>query len=162
MGAGGNAREIAAIARDITRAGQADFEFAGFIVSNMEQFGLHHDRDSVLGDFDCLRPQGIAALAMGCGDPSTKLRLSAKLCDQFPDLQWLVLIHSTLTRIRLGIAACSGRQHKEQHSVSGDLKVEVHKTVDQQTCTGHQRCQVRSVASAPSLQPPSVEQYDEK
>lgn len=95
VGAAGNAREIAAIARDITRAGQADFEFAGFVVSDVRRIGPHDSRDSLLGDFGCLRPHGVAALAMGCGEPSTKLRLSAQLCEQFPDLQWPVLIHPT-------------------------------------------------------------------
>ena len=47
----GNAREIAAIVRDITRAGQGEFEFAGFVVSDVGSLGPHDSRNQLLGDF---------------------------------------------------------------------------------------------------------------
>src|ERR1035437_9644213 len=93
VGAGGNAREIAAIGRDVTDSGPADFEFVGYVISDLGRVGPHDSRDLLLGDFACLRSHAVDALAMGCADPSTRLRLSAQLCEQFPDLQGPVLIH---------------------------------------------------------------------
>ena len=69
VGAGGNAREIAAIVRDVTDAGQEDFEFVGFVVSDETRIGPHDSRDLLLGDFDCLCSHAVDALAIGCGDP---------------------------------------------------------------------------------------------
>ena len=93
VGAGGNAREIAAIVRDITDAGQGDFEFVGYVVSDLECIGPHDSIDRLLGDFDSLHSHGIEALAMGCADPTRRLRLAAQLSASFPDLQWPALVH---------------------------------------------------------------------
>jgi hypothetical protein len=49
VGAGGNAREIAAIVRDVTDAGQGDFEFVGFVVSDLERIPPHDTRDLLIG-----------------------------------------------------------------------------------------------------------------
>lgn len=93
VGAGGNARELAAIIRDITDVGQTNFEFVGFVISDLECMGPYDSVDQLLGDFDCLHANGIEALAMGCADPDKRLRVSAQLCDRFPDLQWPALVH---------------------------------------------------------------------
>ena len=114
VGAGGNAREIAAIVRDVTDAGQEDFEFVGFVVSDETRIGRHDSRNLLLGDFDCLRFHAVDAVAMGCGDPATRLRLSAQLCEQFPDLQWPVLIHPSAivdqrsVELGRGVVVCAG------------------------------------------------------
>ena len=93
VGAGGNTREIAAIIGDITDAGRGHFEFAGFVINDLERIGPHDSIDRLLGDFDCLQSNGIEALAMGCADPAKRLRLAAQLCARFPHLQWPVLVH---------------------------------------------------------------------
>jgi sugar O-acyltransferase (sialic acid O-acetyltransferase NeuD family) len=93
VGAGGNARELAAIIRDIREAGEADLEFAGYVVSDLSLIGTNDSRDSLLGDFTCLRAHSVDALAMGCADPKTKLRLSSELSQSCPEMQWPVLIH---------------------------------------------------------------------
>jgi sugar O-acyltransferase (sialic acid O-acetyltransferase NeuD family) len=93
VGAGGNAREIAAIVRDVTHTGEGKFNFLGYVVSDLELLGPHDNRDKLLGDFDCLRSHPVDALAMGCGEPAAKLRLSAQLCAEYPNLQWPVLVH---------------------------------------------------------------------
>lgn len=114
VGAGGNAREIAAIVRDVTDAGQGNFEFVGYAVSDLEHRGPHDSQDVLLGDFDCLRSHAVDALAMGCADPGTRLRLSAWLCEQFPDLQWPVLMHPSVlvdrrtVRLGRGVIVCVG------------------------------------------------------
>jgi sugar O-acyltransferase (sialic acid O-acetyltransferase NeuD family) len=93
VGAGGNSREIAAIVRDITDARQGNFEFVGFVISDLERIGPHDSLDQLLGDFDCLNSNGIEALAMGCADPVKRLGLSAQLCALFPRLPWPALVH---------------------------------------------------------------------
>ena len=114
VGAGGNAREIAAIIRHITDAGRGDFEFAGFVISDLERIGPHDSIDRLLGDFDCLQSNGIEALAMGCADPAKRLRLAAQLCGRFPHFQWPVLVHPSAlldrSTIQLGrgVAICVG------------------------------------------------------
>jgi sugar O-acyltransferase (sialic acid O-acetyltransferase NeuD family) len=114
VGAGGNAREIAAIVRDVTDAGQGDFEFVGYVVSDLQQIDSRDSRERLLGDFDGLRAHAVDALAMGCADPKTRLRLSAQLCEQFPDLQWPVLIHPSVlldrgtVRLGRGVVVCVG------------------------------------------------------
>jgi sugar O-acyltransferase (sialic acid O-acetyltransferase NeuD family) len=95
VGAGGNAREIAAIVRDITEAGEASLEFSGFVISDLERIGPHDSIDQLLGNFDCLHSNKIDALAMGCGNPERRLRLSAQLCARFPYIQWPALVHPT-------------------------------------------------------------------
>jgi sugar O-acyltransferase (sialic acid O-acetyltransferase NeuD family) len=93
VGAGGNARELAAIIHDITEAGHGNFEFAGFVISDLDCIGPYDSVDRLLGNFDSLQSNGIEGLAMGCGDPEKRLRLSERLCDRFPHLQWPSLIH---------------------------------------------------------------------
>src|SRR5262249_6742120 len=92
VGAGGNAREIAAIIRDITDASQGNFEFVGYVISDMEHIGPHDSIERLLGNFDCLQSNGIEALAMGCGDPAKRLSLAAELSSRFPHLQWPTLV----------------------------------------------------------------------
>jgi sugar O-acyltransferase (sialic acid O-acetyltransferase NeuD family) len=93
VGAGGNAREIATVIRDITDSGQGNFEFVGYVISDLELIGPHDSLERLLGDFDSLHANGVEALAIGCADPDTRLRLSTQLCSRFPHLQWPALVH---------------------------------------------------------------------
>ncbi len=114
VGAGGNARELAAIIRDVNQAGRSEFEFAGFVVSDTALIGPHDSTDRLLGDFESLRTHGLDGLAMGCGDPQTKLRLSRQLCTEFPNLQWPSLVHPSAlvdadsVRLGRGVVVCVG------------------------------------------------------
>lgn len=114
VGAGGNARELAAIVRDIRRAGHGELEFAGFVVSDSGALGPHDSRDQLLGNLDVLRLHPVDALAMGCGEPSTKLRLSAQLSAEFPRLPWPALIHPSAlvdresVTLGAGVVVCVG------------------------------------------------------
>ena len=91
IGAGGNAREIAAIVGDVTDSGQGNFKFVGYVVSDLKALGPRDSRDELLGDFQCVRSSLVDALAMGCADPVTKLRLSAQLSQHVPTWIGLVL-----------------------------------------------------------------------
>jgi sugar O-acyltransferase (sialic acid O-acetyltransferase NeuD family) len=114
VGAGGNAREVAAIVRDVTDAGQGNFEFVGYVVSDSKSMGPHDSPNNVLGDLESVGSRGVDALAMGCADPGTKLRLSTQLCNQVPNLSWPVLIHPSAlvdrgtVRLGRGVIVCVG------------------------------------------------------
>ncbi len=114
VGAGGNAREIAAVIRDLARSGQGDFEFAGYVVSDLSCLGPYDSRDQVQGDFEWLRSDRVDALAMGCGDPAVKLKLAGQLCSALPSLEWPVLVHPSVlidrdtARLERGAILCVG------------------------------------------------------
>jgi sugar O-acyltransferase (sialic acid O-acetyltransferase NeuD family) len=114
VGAGGNARELAAVIQDVTESGQDNFEFAGFVISDLEYIGPYDSVDRLLGNFDSLHSNGIEALAMGCGDPETRLHLSGLLCDGFPQLQWpslvhpSALVHRSTLQLGRGAVVCVG------------------------------------------------------
>ena len=114
IGAGGNAREIAAIVRDVTDSGQGNFKFVGYVVSDLKAIGPRDSRDEVLGDFQCVRSSLVDALAMGCADPVTKLRLSAQLSQHVPSMDWPVLVHPTAlvdrstVQLGRGVIVCVG------------------------------------------------------
>ena len=48
--------------RDITRAGQGNFELFGFVISDFERIGSHDSIDWLLGDFDSLQSKRIEPL----------------------------------------------------------------------------------------------------
>jgi len=81
IGAGGNAREIAALASSV------GFVVAGFLANTQSAHS-----SPVLGDFDWLERNQVDCLAMGIGSPADKLRVGAALHSRFPDIEWPVLI----------------------------------------------------------------------
>lgn len=85
IGAGGNAREIAGIIRDI-----GGYRFLGFIADCKGS----HDSPT-LGGFDWLSSNSVDCLAMGIGNPKAKLSVGRKLMSAYPSIEWPVLIHPT-------------------------------------------------------------------
>ena len=88
VGAGGNAREIAALIRSV-----GGWDFEGFLVSDMSKSGRHDSKDELLGDFGWLDSNRLDALAMGIGSPCAKLKVAKELSERFPNLEWPVFIH---------------------------------------------------------------------
>jgi hypothetical protein len=70
IGAGGFAREVRWLVQDINRD-QAQFEFAGYIVSDLSRLGDHDSKTEILGDFAWLTSNAgaVDALAIGIGTP---------------------------------------------------------------------------------------------
>ena len=81
IGAGGNAREIAATARS------SGYNVLGHLAGSKGR----HD-GPILGDFSWLERNHVDCLAMGVGSPTAKLRLGFTLAAQFPRIEWPVLI----------------------------------------------------------------------
>jgi sugar O-acyltransferase (sialic acid O-acetyltransferase NeuD family) len=85
IGAGGNARELAEILRDIH-----DYEVVGFLADTCSE----HD-SPVLGGFAWPAGNDVDAFAMGIGDPVTKYRVAQQLCARYPHIAWPVIVHPT-------------------------------------------------------------------
>jgi sugar O-acyltransferase (sialic acid O-acetyltransferase NeuD family) len=115
IGAGGFAREVAWLIRDIN-AVTPQFEFLGYLVSDLSKLSDHDSRDEVLGDFSWLEANAgaVDAVAFGIGNPQVKLNLGADLSRRFAALEWPALIHPTAqfdrasTSIGRGVVICAG------------------------------------------------------
>jgi sugar O-acyltransferase (sialic acid O-acetyltransferase NeuD family) len=85
VGAGGNAREIAAIIRDI-----GGYDFICYLADTIGRYD-----SPMLGGFDWLTNNVVNCLAMGIGSPQAKLSVGRRLAAEYPDIEWPVLIHPT-------------------------------------------------------------------
>jgi sugar O-acyltransferase (sialic acid O-acetyltransferase NeuD family) len=96
VGAGGMAREIASTLRWINRS-SPQFEFLGYVVSDLSRLGKRDSRDQVLGDFNWLSTnrESLDALAIGVGSPLLRLKLAAELRHLLPGIEWPAIIHPT-------------------------------------------------------------------
>jgi sugar O-acyltransferase (sialic acid O-acetyltransferase NeuD family) len=115
IGAGGQAREVAWLVRDINRANPC-YELLGFIVSDMSRPGEHDSREQILGDYGWIEQNlgRIDALAIGIGTPSARKKVATELEERFPKLEWPVLLHPTAqfdcpsSQIDRGVILCAG------------------------------------------------------
>jgi len=98
IGAGGMAREIEAALRCINRNAR-QFDFLGYVVSDLSLLGPRDSSDRVLGDFEWLRANrnSIDALAIGVGTPHTRLKLASAMRQLLPRMEWPTIIHPTAT-----------------------------------------------------------------
>lgn len=96
VGAGGMAREIASALNWINRTG-LQFEFLGYVVTELSRLGPNDSRDQVLGDIDWLRENrdSIDALSLGIGNPGIRLKLAAEFRHLLPRMEWPAIIHPT-------------------------------------------------------------------
>jgi sugar O-acyltransferase (sialic acid O-acetyltransferase NeuD family) len=96
VGAGGAAREVASAIRSIDQI-EPQYEFLGYVVSDLARLQPRDSRDQVLGDFGWLQANRhcFDALSIGIGTPATRLRLAAELRNLLPDIEWPSIIHPT-------------------------------------------------------------------
>jgi sugar O-acyltransferase (sialic acid O-acetyltransferase NeuD family) len=94
LGAGGMAREIAASLRALNRI-EEQFEFVGYVVTDMSRLGEHDSRDQVLGDYDWLsrHRKQVDILIVGMGTPVDRLKVANEVRELIPDAEWPFLIH---------------------------------------------------------------------
>jgi sugar O-acyltransferase (sialic acid O-acetyltransferase NeuD family) len=116
VGAGGFAREVEWLVREIDPNGEA-YEFVGYVVSDLSKLGEHDSRDRVCGDLDWLQgPNGLRvdAVAMGIGTPRPRLKVGDELRSRFPGLEFPALVHPNVrydrgsSRIGDGAIVCAG------------------------------------------------------
>lgn len=85
IGAGGNAREVAGIIRDV-----GGFEFVGFLADRQGQYD-----SPLLGTFEWLKTHKIDCLAMGIGSPGARSIVGDMLLARHPEIEWPALVHPT-------------------------------------------------------------------
>ncbi len=113
LGAGGCAREVAwTIRESLSR----HYEFAGYIVTDVERLGPHDSSGEVLGDLEWLEDhlESVSALAVGIGTPSIRRKVVNEVLNRFPNIAWPTIIHpmarfdQSSARIDRGVVICAG------------------------------------------------------
>lgn len=114
VGAGGFAREVQWLIREIGRAG-AMWEFVGFVVSDLGRLGEHDSVERVLGDYGWLEQHAgsVDAVALGIGTPAARLKVAEELSARFPTLDWPALVHPSVIKdascsVGPGVLLCAG------------------------------------------------------
>lgn len=115
VGAGGFAREVAWLIRDINTI-HPTYDLMGYLVSDLGHLRDTDSRDEVLGDFEWLHahPKAIDGLVFGIGTPQVKLRLCESLEKEFPGHAWPSLVHPSVRLdretavIEHGVVLCAG------------------------------------------------------
>lgn len=115
IGAGGFAREVQWLIREINDVAP-EFEFLGYVVTDLSRLEEHDSRGEVLGDYSWLRAHknDVDALALGIGTPAARLKVSAELEADFPSDRWPALIHPsvrldrTTCEVGAGVTLCAG------------------------------------------------------
>jgi sugar O-acyltransferase (sialic acid O-acetyltransferase NeuD family) len=94
IGAGGLAREIEWLIRDINRAG-GHYDFTGYVVSDTSQIGPHDDLDQLRGDYDWLvrNARNVDAVTIGIGTPALRLKVANEVRQFLPAAEWPILVH---------------------------------------------------------------------
>jgi sugar O-acyltransferase (sialic acid O-acetyltransferase NeuD family) len=94
IGAGGLAREIEWLIRDINRTG-GYYDFAGYVVSDMSQIGPNDALDQLRGDYDWLvrNAKNIDAVTIGIGTPALRLKVATEVQQILPSVEWPILMH---------------------------------------------------------------------
>jgi sugar O-acyltransferase (sialic acid O-acetyltransferase NeuD family) len=90
------AREVASTLHWINRTNR-QFEFLGYVVSDLSRLIKTDSGDHVLGDFSWLTANRdlFDVLAIGVGAPHLRLRLAAELRHLLPLVEWPSIIHPT-------------------------------------------------------------------
>lgn len=90
------AREVASALNWINRS-EPQFQFVGYVVSDLSKLGDRDSRESIVGDFGWIEKHrsSVDALAIGVGTPSVRLQLSQQLGQAFPEIEWPVIVHPT-------------------------------------------------------------------
>lgn len=148
LGAGGFARELAWLVRDINRV-RPTYEFVGFVVSDLPLLGERDSRDAVVGDFGWIERNagsGLQALAIGIGAPAVRLRMGDELSERFPTLEWPALIHPSAifdkssSRIGRGTIICARAAATVNFVLEDFAKVDVGCTIGHETVMRKASC----------------------
>jgi sugar O-acyltransferase (sialic acid O-acetyltransferase NeuD family) len=96
VGAGGMAREVKSALDSINRV-EPQFEFLGYVVSDLSRLNERDSRGQLLGDFGWLEQNrsSVDALALGVGSPEARLKLAAEITRLLNKIEWPTIIHPT-------------------------------------------------------------------
>lgn len=115
LGAGGFAREVAWLIREINRSDE-QFEFGGFVISNLNAVSDCDSKELIRGDYDWLLKNAatVDALAIGIGTPASRLKVAADLTNLLPKAEWPALVHPSVildrstAEVGRGALMCAG------------------------------------------------------
>lgn len=117
IGAGGFARELAWLLRDLNRSlPDPQFDLLGFVVSDTSAMGCRDSTQETLGDFSWIEQHRheVDAFALGIGSPQARLAVTKELCQHFPEIFWPALVHPSVqmdlasSHIGKGVILCAG------------------------------------------------------
>lgn len=96
IGAGGMAREVKSLIREINRR-QPTWEFAGFVVTRLNDLCERDSGEDVVGDYDWLsaNAQSVDAVAIGIGTPRARTKVSEEVRRLLPKVEFPALVHPT-------------------------------------------------------------------
>lgn len=139
LGAGGQARELAWLARDIGGCEPA-FEFVGFVISDLTTLRETDSRDQVRGDVDWMRAnrQEFDALAIGIGNPQARVRLGRELAEEFPPSYWPSMVHPSAIVADGRDGLGHGVQICANAIISVNVKIAPHCLVNPGSAIGHE------------------------
>lgn len=106
IGAGGMAREVAALIR-ARNAFRREFKLLGYAVSDKTRLGPYDSTSEILGDYDWIASNisSIDSFAVGIGSPSARLKVASEVRELVPLAEWPSLVHPSaeidLATIRL-------------------------------------------------------------
>jgi sugar O-acyltransferase (sialic acid O-acetyltransferase NeuD family) len=94
FGAGGMAREVASLLRMVNQIRQ-QFEFLGYLVSDLSRLSERDSKKEVLGDYDWISKHRkmIDAAILGIGTPTARLRVADEVRSLAPEWEWPSVIH---------------------------------------------------------------------
>lgn len=112
VGAGGNARELAAWLTI-----WPEFEVVGFLGDGQGRYD-----SQILGDFAWPANHQIDAFAMGVGDPIARYRLGCELSARYPHIEWPILVHPSA---QLGASITCGKGAVICQGVIATVNIEI-------------------------------------
>src|SRR4051812_13325260 len=135
VGAGGCAREVAWVIREI-----AGLEFAGFVVSDLSKLGPRDSRDQVLGDLDWLgsHRDRFDGLVLGIGSPAARLAVAGGLERDFAADRWPAVAHPSARFDRDSVQLGPGSVICPNATVTVNVVLEAHAMVHYGCSVGHE------------------------
>ena len=111
LGAGGMAREITWMIRELNRVGDT-YNFLGYVITDLLQVGPHDSRDVLLGDYEWLaeHASSIDAVTVGIGAPAARLKVASEGPRILPDAEWPALVHPRAEFDRQSVSLGDGVQ----------------------------------------------------
>jgi len=113
IGAGGFARELKMLI-DIINKEKKQYDFAGYLVSDINKLIETDSKDEVIGDFSWFNDQDEKiATALGIGHPKARLNIANTLSNSFDNIDFPPIIHpnviydSSTCLIEKGVIVCA-------------------------------------------------------
>jgi sugar O-acyltransferase (sialic acid O-acetyltransferase NeuD family) len=114
IGAGGMAREVRWLIEDLNAA-EPQYEFLGYVVSDLNKVGPHDSKSKILGDYLWLQSNltKVDAVTIGIGTPASRLKVARELKGMLGGVEFPSLVHPTAildrksAEIEEGVLVCA-------------------------------------------------------